>query len=57
MQGLAQLKNRWDQGVLMRCPLLWQLRLHWYLPLALLWCALVLGACMQWMVEPSILMG
>src|SRR5260221_10069828 len=27
--------NRWDQWALMRCPLLWQLRLHWYLPLAL----------------------
>lgn len=36
MPRFSDMTNRWDQWVLMRCPLLWQLRLHWYLPLALL---------------------
>ncbi len=57
MPRFSDMTNRWDQWVLMRCPLLWQLRLHWYLPLALLWCVLVLGVWMQWMAEPARWMG
>lgn len=57
MPRFSDMTNRWDQWVLMRCPLLWQLRLHWYLPLALLWCVLVLGIWMQWMAEPARWMG
>src|SRR2546427_7534783 len=57
MPRFSDMTNRWDQWALMRCPLLWQLRLHWYLPLALLWCVLVLGIWMQWMAEPARWMG
>src|SRR5256885_47116 len=57
MPRFSDMTNRWDQWAMMRCPLLWQLRLNWYLPLALLWCVLVLGIWMQWMAEPARWMG
>ena len=41
----------WDRWFLMRCPLLWQLRLHGYLPLALLWCLLMFGGWIGWMTR------
>lgn len=47
----------WDRWFLMRCPLLWQLRLHWYLPLALLWCLLMFGGWIGWMAEPARWLG
>ena len=43
----------WDRWFLMRCPLLWQLRLHGYLPLALLWCLLMFGGWIGWMGQPA----
>lgn len=57
MQSLVRWTNRWDQWALMRCPLPWQLRLHWCLPAALLWCALVLGIWLQWMDHPARWLG
>lgn len=57
MQRLAAWRDRWDQWALMRCPLLWQLRLHWHLPGALLWCALMLGLWLQWMDDPARWLG
>lgn len=51
-QGL----RAWDDWVLQRSPLLWQLRLHMFLPLALLFLALwLLG--MAWLANPAKWMG
>lgn len=47
----------WDRWFLMRCPLLWQLRLHWYLPLTLLWCLLMFGGWIGWMGQPARWLG
>ena len=57
MQRLAGWMDHWDQAALMRCPLLWQLRLHWHLPGALLWCALMLGLWLPWMDNPARWLG
>lgn len=54
---MRRVTTAWDQWFLMRCPMLWQLRLHWYLPLALLWCAVTLGAWVGWTAEPGRWMG
>ena len=51
-QGL----RAWDDWVLQRSPLLWQLRLHMFLPLALLFLALwLLG--MVWLANPAKWLG
>ena len=47
----------WDRWFLMRCPLLWQLRLHGYLPLALLWCLLMFGGWIGWIGQPARWLG
>ena len=47
----------WDRWFLMRCPLLWQLRLHRYLPLALLWCLLMFVGWIGWMGQPARWLG
>lgn len=54
---MRRVTTAWDQWFLMRCPLLWQLRLHWYVPLALLWCLLMFGGWIGWMAEPARWMG
>ncbi|SFU30511.1 hypothetical protein SAMN04489707_1001135 [Paenacidovorax caeni] len=47
----------WDRWFLMRCPQLWQLRLHGYLPLALLWCLLMFGGWIGWIGQPARWLG
>ena len=54
---MRRLTTAWDQWFLMHSPLLWQLRLHWYLPLALLWCLLMFGGWIGWTAEPARWMG
>lgn len=37
----------------MRCPLPWQLRLHWFVPAALLWAIVLPGLWLAWATEPA----
>lgn len=54
---MRPLLRAWDQGVLMRCPVLWQLRLHWFVPLAVLWAVLLPWMWLAWAAEPARWMG
>ncbi|MGP1630584.1 MAG: hypothetical protein ACTS5V_11640 [Giesbergeria sp.] len=54
---MSPLLRSWDERVLMRMPILWQLRLHWFFPLALLWTVVVTGLWLAWAAEPARWMG